>query len=41
MKNENVTVQKFFTDDTNTAIELLESKEKNSPINKCSVRITE
>ena len=34
MKDENVTVQKFFTDDTNTAIELLESKEENSPINK-------
>ena len=34
VKDENVTVQKFFVDDTNTAIELLESKEPNSPINK-------
>ena len=34
VKDENVTVQKFFTDDRNTAIELLESKEENSPINK-------
>ena len=34
VKDEDVNVQKFFVDNKDTVIELLESKEENSPINK-------